>query len=134
MSIGDSFPFSLGNDVTACGSTFVNAGGAYSSYLWNTGATTSGITVSNSGTYSVTVTNSAGCTAADAVVVSIGDSFPFSLGSDVTACGSTFVNAGGAYSSYLWNTELLHRASRYRIAARIALPLPIRRAVRQPMP
>ena len=104
VNIGSSIAFSLGNDVTACGSTFINAGGAYSSYLWNTGATTSGIAVSNSGTYSVTVTNSAGCTAADAVIVSIGDSFPFSLGNDVTACGSTFINAGGAYSSYLWNT------------------------------
>lgn len=36
----------------------------YSSYLWNTGATTSTITVSSSGDYSVKVTNGNGCEAA----------------------------------------------------------------------
>ena len=43
------------------GSITLSAGNGFSSYLWNTGATTPNITVSNSGVYSVTGTNAAGC-------------------------------------------------------------------------
>ena len=38
-------------------------------YAWSTGATTPSITVSNPGTFTVTVTDCAGCTATDQVVV-----------------------------------------------------------------
>ena len=41
------------------------------SYLWSTGAITADITVTAMGTYSVTVTNSAACTASDEIVVTI---------------------------------------------------------------
>jgi uncharacterized delta-60 repeat protein len=43
------------------GSMTLSAPGGLTSYLWNTGATTSSIIVSQSGNYSVTVSNSAGC-------------------------------------------------------------------------
>jgi hypothetical protein len=43
------------------GSMTLSAPGGLTSYLWNTGATTSSINVSQSGNYSVTVSNSAGC-------------------------------------------------------------------------
>ncbi len=39
-------------------------------YQWSTGATTPTITVNTAGSYTVTVTNSAGCTASDTVIVS----------------------------------------------------------------
>jgi gliding motility-associated-like protein len=39
----------------------LNAGITNVSYLWSTGATTPDITISNAGTYSVTMTNTAGC-------------------------------------------------------------------------
>ncbi|MBL0342009.1 MAG: PKD domain-containing protein [Bacteroidetes bacterium] len=49
------------------GSTTLNAG-SYSSYLWNTGATTQTISVNTAGTFTVTVTNSNGCTGISASV------------------------------------------------------------------
>ncbi|MFC4233244.1 beta strand repeat-containing protein [Parasediminibacterium paludis] len=56
--------------ITTGGATTFCAGGSVtltassgSSYLWSTGATTASINVSNSGNYSVTVTNSNGCSA-----------------------------------------------------------------------
>lgn len=51
--------------------TIINTGGDFSSYLWSTGETTNEINVCNYGTYSVTVTNSEGCSATNSV--DIGD-------------------------------------------------------------
>ena len=58
-------------DVTASGATAICQGGnvvltasAGSSWLWSTSATTQSITVNTAGSYSVTVTNASGCTAA----------------------------------------------------------------------
>lgn len=59
--------------ITAGGSTTFCAGGsvtltasAASSYLWSNGAVTQSITVNTAGSYSVTVTNAAGCSATSA--------------------------------------------------------------------
>jgi len=60
----------LGADRTVCSSALLDAGAGYSSYLWNTGATTQTITASSSGDYIVRVTQS-GCTARDTVRVTI---------------------------------------------------------------
>ncbi len=49
--------------INVCGTSPVqlNAGSGYISYSWSTGATTQTISVTQSGTYTVTVTNSNGC-------------------------------------------------------------------------
>jgi len=64
----------LGNDtvLTAPASYVLNAGaGPGYIYLWSTGAVTQTITVTQSGTYAVTVINANGCESTDTVVVSI---------------------------------------------------------------
>jgi gliding motility-associated-like protein len=61
----------LGADRNICTgqSTILDAGAGFTTYLWSTGATKRTITVSTTGTYSVTVTQS-GCSASDSVNVS----------------------------------------------------------------
>jgi hypothetical protein len=59
----------LGADQTVCAGTSVsfNAGTGYSSYSWNTGATTTTISATSPGMYICTVTNSSGCSGKDTV-------------------------------------------------------------------
>jgi SdrD B-like domain/Secretion system C-terminal sorting domain len=60
------------------------------SYLWNTGATTAVITSATAGTYTVTVTNAAGCTATATKLLII-DAIPSAI--ITTSVGSTIVCA-----------------------------------------
>ena len=61
----------LGADVTVCGtSTTLTAPSGYDSYLWSNGGTTNTTTVSANGTYSCTATQG-GCSATDAVDVTL---------------------------------------------------------------
>ncbi len=64
----------LGNDtLLPAGSTVIlNAGAGSLYYNWSTGATTQTITVTNTGTYSVTATTQYGCSASDTVHITIG--------------------------------------------------------------
>lgn len=94
--------FCAGNSVTLTSS-------AATSYLWSTGATTQAITVSTSGTYSLTVSNVSGCTAGSAattVTVNANPSTPVVTASGpVTFCagGSVTLSSSSAFNN-LWNT------------------------------
>lgn len=48
-------------NLCAGGSVYLQPNSGYSSYGWSTGATTQNITITNSGVYTVTVTNTYGC-------------------------------------------------------------------------
>lgn len=79
-----------------------------SGYLWNTGANTPSILVTQPGTYSVTATFPDGQTASVQQVVTVGAGVaPFSLGPDTTLCeGSRIVLRGpvaGAGVLYQWS-------------------------------
>jgi hypothetical protein len=63
-------PVISGNTAFCAGSsTTLDVGSGFSTYLWNTGATTQTITVNSAGTYSVTVTDAGGCSGDTQVVV-----------------------------------------------------------------
>jgi hypothetical protein len=94
----------LGGDTLGfCGvdSALISAPAGFASYLWSTGATTPDVYVSEDGWYTLTVTDAAGCTARDSVLVSIlrgslqqgdtticaGESLPLDIGLDVSSEG-----------------------------------------------
>lgn len=109
LSISAAPVVNLGADTSICsGSSIVfNAGNAGSTYLWNTNATTQTITASTPGTYSVRVTNAAGCVGRDTVVLTLSTPPVVNLGADTAICaGSSIVfNAGNAGATYLWSTN-----------------------------
>lgn len=62
--------FSLGNDTAFCdGNSIQLLGDSFVTYKWNTGDTLETIQVSQTGLYSLTVTDSNGCQAADSAIV-----------------------------------------------------------------
>ncbi len=78
----------------------------YSAILWSTGDTVPNITVNTSGTYSVQVSTTNGCTMFDTIQVSMGN-IPFiDAGSSQQICSgdSVVLDAGSGYSTYTWNT------------------------------
>lgn len=70
VTVHESPKISLGKDIaTFEQSITLNAGSGYSSYLWNTGATTDKIEVSTNGEYWVTAVNNYGCKNSDTIKV-----------------------------------------------------------------
>ncbi len=93
--------FCLGDDVT------LDLGEQYTNILWSNGATTSNITVNQSGIFEVTVTNNNGCSASTSIVVTVFNlpqptitpdgPTAFCLGEDVT------LDLGEQYTNILWS-------------------------------
>jgi len=97
---------SLGADTTICKpftlSAPINIG---ATYRWNTGATTRSILVSQAGTYTVTVTNAAGCVSTDQKVVTYQAPFAVNLGADRVVCAAnTLLDPQVSNQLYLWST------------------------------
>lgn len=61
----------FGNDTSACGHFVLDAGSGAASYLWSDGSTAQRLTITVSGTYSATVTDSSGCVASDTIDITI---------------------------------------------------------------
>lgn len=84
--VSDAAPLTttLGNDVQVCESTTVvlNAEAGFTTYAWSSGEATASISPTISNTYTVTVTDANGCTASDAVQVSIIPTPALNLGDD----------------------------------------------------
>lgn len=97
----------LGADTVGCDSYVLNAGIGAAAYLWSNNATTSSITVTTSGAYSVLVSDSIGCQGWDSVNVQIAASPVVSLGQDLVLCNgaSATLDAGNPGSSYLWSNN-----------------------------
>jgi gliding motility-associated-like protein len=99
-------PYVVLNDTNICTGTSIilDAGNPGANYVWNTGATTKTITVYNSGTYSVTVSNSS-CSYSDTCTINVGPYLPVNVSDDIICQGgSTVLDAGYANSTYLWST------------------------------
>ncbi|MEO1448221.1 MAG: PKD domain-containing protein [Bacteroidota bacterium] len=79
----------LGEDTVQCGipSLVLDAGNSGSTFAWNTFESTQTITVTGSGFYDVTVTNPAGCFAADSIYVGFAPNPVLPTVSDTVFCG-----------------------------------------------
>ena len=77
----------LGPDISICAGNEVELVATLpgATYLWSTGETTSTVDVGVSGTYWVTVSQSA-CSISDTVVVTVNDPGTLDLGPDVVLC------------------------------------------------
>lgn len=101
----------LGPDTNICGNKVFGlvadiTGGPPTSYQWSTGETGAIKIVSTSGTYSLTVTNAAGCIGIDSITITYVEPLQIDLGNDVTATGSHVLDAGagGAFTAFHWST------------------------------
>lgn len=94
----------LGADVATCdNSVTLDAGNAGSTYVWSTGSTAQTIIATASGSYSVSVTNAAGCVTSDTILVTLNSPPTINLGSDTSVCGNFTLDAG-SFSGYQWST------------------------------
>ena len=93
----------LGNLAT-CGNSYVlDAGNPGSTYLWSpSNASTQTITVMQSGSSSVTITDVHGCQSVANATVTLNSIVQPQLGADTSVCGELILAAGYAGADYLW--------------------------------
>ncbi len=100
----------LSSDTSICSGDQIqlNATGGIS-YFWNTGDTTSSITVSpeTSTTFFVTVVDENSCENNGSVNITVNELPTVSLGNDTVLCPNQTItlNAGSNYASYFWSTS-----------------------------
>lgn len=97
------------------GSVVLRAPAGFTTYNWSNGATTKDITVTSTGTFTVSVKNSQGCQSPVSAIVSVNEYSPVPV-PEVTAGGSLkFCNGGSVVLSapagftYLWSTGATSR-------------------------
>jgi gliding motility-associated-like protein len=112
LTLSVDTPLQITKEVSGCKDSTVAVGtDGFITYLWNTGETSSFISVSKNGTYTLTVTDSIGCKANDTFNAVMYDP-QINLNKNIILCknGSTTIDAGGGYVSYLWNTGSTRQA------------------------
>lgn len=109
-AINCSLVADAGSDFSLCNSipSIIDATNANAtSYLWNTGATTSSINVSNAGTYWVDISNGI-CTDRDSVIVTSNVTPIVNLGNDTSACALqpiVLLSNSSSGVNYLWSNN-----------------------------
>ncbi len=97
----------LGVDTSICENATIQLNANYTgaSYEWNTGATTSSISVTAAGIYSVINTLN-GCIAKDTINIAVTPAPVVELGNDTTICSynTLQLDVTNAGANYLWNT------------------------------
>ncbi len=104
-----SAPTITGNTLI-CGNNFntLDAGVGFATYNWSNTQNTQQIAVTTAGIYTVTVTNTAGCTttATSSITAGATPTAPvISQTAPLCSNSNTSISAAGTYNSYLWNTN-----------------------------
>ncbi len=99
-------PVVLGNDTAFCsGNSLQLYAGDFDAYLWSTGDVSAVAYATQTGSYSVTVSDNFQCSGSDAVNVQILPLPEVSIGTDTTICeGNTLMLAAANGVQYLWST------------------------------
>ncbi|MCB0669050.1 MAG: right-handed parallel beta-helix repeat-containing protein [Saprospiraceae bacterium] len=95
--------FLSGPDTYCEGMSIHLNAGVFANYSWSNGATTEVITIQTPGVYSVTVTDSNGCTGSDSLTVVQLPQPSLSISTMETECATTVLDAG-SFESYSWST------------------------------
>ena len=86
----------------------LNAGSGYSAYLWSTNATTQTITVTQTGSYTCTVTQGGCHGVSNTVNISVSNNLSPIISAtpslNICAGGSAVLDAGPGYSTYAWSS------------------------------
>ncbi len=110
VTVYDPPPVSIDGPTEVCDSdtpVTLDAGSGMSSYSWNISSTDQTIEVNTSGDYSVTVTDSNGCTNEDEINLTVNPSPTVDLGPDQEHCDYDLpitLDAGTGFASYEWST------------------------------
>jgi hypothetical protein len=90
-------------DTSYCVNSATLIPGSFRSYLWNDSSSQNSLTIDTSGTYSVEVSDSNGCTAQTSIQVNLYSPVVQRLGNDTTHCGPLALNFNTT-GRYLWST------------------------------
>lgn len=101
-------PTITGSSTICAGSSSVlDAGGGYTLYSWSNGSTNQTVNISTAGTYTVTVTNSNGCTGENSIITNLGSALTPTIsasGSNSICQGSSItLDAGSGFNTYNWS-------------------------------
>ncbi len=103
-TISESGSIDLGEPIIQCGGTAtIDAGNGFNSYTWSNGQTTQSITVSQSGTYTVTASNGQ-CEATASKVVTINPVPSVTISENINTLTANTTSGTGDYQ-YAWSTN-----------------------------
>jgi gliding motility-associated-like protein len=108
VTVNQSPVVEMESSVTFCEteSVTLDAGSGHDSYIWSTSQTTQTISVSSPGTYSVTVSNSSGCTASAQIIATGVSQYDATILTTGPFCDDVvFVNLQSAHPGGLWSGD-----------------------------
>jgi hypothetical protein len=100
------------NSICAGETSLLDAGAGFATYAWNTGASAQTLVANTTGTYTVTVTTAAGCTATDDFTLTVNPLPTPNITGLLSFCigFSTTIDAGNGYANYNWSNGLSNQA------------------------
>ena len=104
--VNNPTPMIAGSTTFCTGSSTTLDVGAYDTYIWSDGSTTSTITTNVPGEYLVTVTNAIGCTGETSVMIEESSSLNPVISGPTDFCEgeSVTLDAGAGFDTYVWST------------------------------